>query len=529
MTMTTISKLPKNTKKAVKELMALEHVLDARVNWLTESRGETRLVLLLKTISSDEPIRAGRGEVWQLGTTIKELMPVIRRTFKRHQVKYSVISKPRRVRRADKALGGPVLGYDSNALTLKLQEPVTLSEALWGKEVMQENGGSSKYTMSYDEEQESAAYELANSEGIRIVRKHEYYLGVVENEAGKLVAALFTGFRYGEYSFDIVVHPEHRGRGLATSLVNAAIQDFVERATEEAEYFDDPEDVPEEVLNPVMRPLVISQEMYDLLTKKGFEVVEQGMGDGIVMELSLRDASRATFKATLTEARMIEIDEQQLREATESVYETIVDVVDVFKQRFGLEEDNAMAQVLGGRALSVNDVYTYTSTNVKGEPITVTINWSTNPSRASKSIAGAEIVKAKQVNSYRVRLFLNSNFKLKFLLEDVKQDVENVLAHELVHAHDIIRYDKEVPYAEDSDAERAAYYNSPEEVRAFMRTFYQNNKARILKAIEQGTPVKDALFASIKQDRDWANASAHYTEQNKKKVLKALIRAFSTS
>lgn len=71
------------------------------------------------------------------------------------------------------------------------------------------------------------AYALARGE-IGVLSGKELHSVVADEESGEVAAAMFNEFSAGEYSFDIVVARPHRRKGLAKTLAQTALSDYVE-------------------------------------------------------------------------------------------------------------------------------------------------------------------------------------------------------------------------------------------------------------------------------------------------------------
>jgi GNAT superfamily N-acetyltransferase len=99
------------------------------------------------------------------------------------------------------------------------------------------------------------AYTLAKSVGINVFGRPVKH--VIEDR-GRVVAAMFSSFVGGQYTFDVVVHPEYQKKGYGTQLAKSAMMDFEERSSIEN-------------LNDYMFANAVSEDSAKILTRLGFE------------------------------------------------------------------------------------------------------------------------------------------------------------------------------------------------------------------------------------------------------------------
>lgn len=114
-------------------------------------------------------------------------------------------------------------------------------------------------------------YRRAKDSGINILRHMEFYCGHVSDE-DKLISGLFVNQDPNAFEFDIFVDQAFRGLGLASKLVDIAI--------DLAEFSDSKFNV--HVVNP---------QMLKILKGKGFEIVEDNSHGGETDVIMTRDDS----------------------------------------------------------------------------------------------------------------------------------------------------------------------------------------------------------------------------------------------
>jgi len=119
------------------------------------------------------------------------------------------------------------------------------------------------------EEYENQAWTLAYKSEINILSNKE--LSGVSVSNGELQGALWTSWdREGAFSFDVIVDPKHRGKGIGNNLVDRAIEIFnLESVAYE---------------NPHYEIDVVNTQMVNMLIKRGFKIVEK-IKDHIIMTL----------------------------------------------------------------------------------------------------------------------------------------------------------------------------------------------------------------------------------------------------
>lgn len=133
--------------------------------------------------------------------------------------------------------------------------------------------GSDDY---YDDEEEQAdtpfgqdAYILARENGLRISSDKDLTYYALDGRI--LVGALFCSQNSEYFAFDIVVHPDFRGKSIATKLVDIAMNEY----REGKEIHGDDYYAEIEVINPFL---------INLMTRKGFKKVDNSPS-GIIMKL----------------------------------------------------------------------------------------------------------------------------------------------------------------------------------------------------------------------------------------------------
>lgn len=119
------------------------------------------------------------------------------------------------------------------------------------------------------ESYEEQAWDLARDSEINILSDKELY-DVVSNQ-GKLMGALWASWdQDGGFSFDVIVDPKFRGKGIGSELVDIAMQRF----NDESAAFE----------NPHYDLDVVNRQMVGILRRKGFVVTRQ-VGDHILMTM----------------------------------------------------------------------------------------------------------------------------------------------------------------------------------------------------------------------------------------------------
>ena len=90
-----------------------------------------------------------------------------------------------------------------------------------------------------------------------LLNKELYAVAIVDNQ---VAGALYTDYSNDEFSFDIIIDPKYRKRGIGTALLDIALDeyDFLENELGAA--------ISVDVVNPVMK---------HMLEKRGFRVVDE--------------------------------------------------------------------------------------------------------------------------------------------------------------------------------------------------------------------------------------------------------------
>jgi len=109
------------------------------------------------------------------------------------------------------------------------------------------------------------AYTLAQ-EYFNVLSNKEPYEVALDN--GEVVGASFVT-EYGDFEFDVVVHPSHRRKGIAKELIRNAVQEFDFRSEADPEI--------------VMQVDVVNPDMVNYMNSLGFVIKEQTK-DHVIME-----------------------------------------------------------------------------------------------------------------------------------------------------------------------------------------------------------------------------------------------------
>ena len=114
---------------------------------------------------------------------------------------------------------------------------------------------------------EGDPWAFAAAQGVNVLSNFDFYMGYVNHE-NKIVGALFTAYDSDSYQFDIVVHPDYRGQGLGSEMMDMAIDQFedLQEPFPDIEFYLD-------AINPIS---------VAMLKKRGFRVVDQG-ADRVIM------------------------------------------------------------------------------------------------------------------------------------------------------------------------------------------------------------------------------------------------------
>jgi len=117
-----------------------------------------------------------------------------------------------------------------------------------------------------DEDYVPVVDQAAEFTKIGIVSAHDLsYVAVDLNDSNKTYGALFSGVSGDTFSWDVSVHPDARGMGVASDLIDAAIEEY-----EGWRNVYDDLSMKVHVVNPVL---------VKHLERKGFKIVEESRGE----------------------------------------------------------------------------------------------------------------------------------------------------------------------------------------------------------------------------------------------------------
>ena len=94
------------------------------------------------------------------------------------------------------------------------------------------------------------------------------FVAVDLNDNNKVYGAIYSGVSGDVYSFDLEVHPDAQGMGIASELIDAAMEGYKEYK----EYYE----------NLKMEVHVINKFLVNHLIKKGFEIAEESKGEWLM-------------------------------------------------------------------------------------------------------------------------------------------------------------------------------------------------------------------------------------------------------
>ena len=128
-----------------------------------------------------------------------------------------------------------------------------------------------------DEDTANALDKIAKDRNLGITRDRDPF-SVVRDAQGNVIGGAYTSFDGDNYTFDVVVSEDHEGKGVASKLLDDAIQNV-------DQYQDANPDT-------TMKIDVINPKMREMLERRGFKVSETVGNDGrVVMEPSDYDLS----------------------------------------------------------------------------------------------------------------------------------------------------------------------------------------------------------------------------------------------
>jgi hypothetical protein len=218
---------------------------------------------------------------------------------------------------------------------------------------------------------------------------------------------------------------------------------------------------------------------------------------------------------------MIKIDRGYISEISNKLLDSAIKTV----EKYLSSPKHQIVTVTGDRMLgSRGPVHEIELEDVVGNIKSAKIYWVFMPKVSPQYVHGAEVIEV--LGNYRINVFFNSYKTLKDLRDNGYKQTMSALAHEITHLRDKLDFKDPVPdrYEVASDATQSEYYNSDAEVKAFMRTFYEETIDDILVDIFSGAKISDAIIDQLEKNRTWLNASKYYTQQNKRKIYSALSK-----
>jgi len=126
-----------------------------------------------------------------------------------------------------------------------------------------------------DEAEENEDYKTVIDQAYKITNiRHSFsnelsFVAVDLNDNNKVYGAIYSGVSGNVYSFDLEVSPEAQGMGVASSLINAVMEQY--EFYKEA-YGDELK----------MQVHVINKVLVNHLIKKGFKIVEESNGEWLL-------------------------------------------------------------------------------------------------------------------------------------------------------------------------------------------------------------------------------------------------------
>lgn len=224
------------------------------------------------------------------------------------------------------------------------------------------------------------------------------------------------------------------------------------------------------------------------------------------------------FNHNLFESKMIEIDRGQVKEIANLLLDNSLGLF----SKYMISEEHEITSVTGDKVMqSRAPIYTLSVEDVVGDVKTVDIYWIFSPSMIPNYVLSGTATKHN--NEYKIFIEFNSRKKLKGFKDKALKETISVLSHEITHIRDKVDYDGLIPNMESSDEEKGRYFNSPPEVRAFTRTYYEDIIDEVRELISSGKPPKDAMLYVLNKNPTWKYANKFYTRKNKNKILLSLI------
>jgi ribosomal protein S18 acetylase RimI-like enzyme len=162
---------------------------------------------------------------------------------------------------------------------------------------------------------EGDPWSIARSSGINILRGKEFKAGFEVD--GEIVAVLFDESDSDEYSFDIAVKPEHRRSGLASKLLDLALEAYEENRF----HLGDGYKLSLDVVSPDMERLLLRRGFFEVGRDGGHVLMTRSaspsIGGTVLMErrAALRDSPLSVIREYLSD--LFNSDEEAFYEMSE--------------------------------------------------------------------------------------------------------------------------------------------------------------------------------------------------------------------
>jgi hypothetical protein len=170
--------------------------------------------------------------------------------------------------------------------------------------------------------------------------------------------------------------------------------------------------------------------------------------------------------------------------------------------------------------------------DVAGRPLTADIHLLSKKSANPLYIVGAGAGKNRRTGVPAVIVFLNAKDKVSAFTSRGSSFPDHLMAtlqHELTHVADTFakkpQYEGGTKKMVEGDPEMDwdAYYNDPQEVRAFMREIFEQVRENFPKFVDVFGHSKGLEYAL--KSSDWRDIKKHLTPRNRKLMLKGIYTA----
>jgi hypothetical protein len=237
----------------------------------------------------------------------------------------------------------------------------------------------------------------------------------------------------------------------------------------------------------------------------------------------MRPSARRIVARYMEAARPIKVNRGMIEAAVESLTRGL--------EKWG-QRNREPFQPIGVETRQPIASHTVRMDDVAGRRLTVDIHLLSKKSSYPQYIVGAGAGTNRQTGRPVVIVFLNAKDKVKAFTSQgsaFPDALQKTLFHELTHVADT--FAKEVQYEGgtkkmvegDPEMDWDAYYNDPQEVRAFMREIFEQVRERYPKFVEVFGHSKGLDYAL--KVTDWPEIKKHLTPQNKRLMLKGIFTA----